>query len=591
MALTPSGNSPETTLALGEPSQVAKPGLRTINPLGVYQLRGLAPMDRQHLPLFTDLSLENLGLENLGLENHTLPGELKLLGLDPIRGHLLLIDSLSDACQILNPYHAFEFLDGRGLCLQGGELWFCRDQEVYTCELPNLQPQVFAILTYPVTGVAVDETTVYVACQKSGYIHLFDRKTAKQIHKYASPGIGEQNLTLWQEHLWVCDRLEQSVYCLDRKTGSLQFTLITPLEAPTALVFSPGEHQPLLYVAYSIEETYLRDNPNSIEQPLEIAVRDRASIRPLYYAHVPERYYALSNGYRLEMSYMEELSPLEEVRLENLEWRMALPAQTDRQTVSDIQPLGMPFTEQLEEGQRVAVFNFDRLQPGEARLFGWKAQLQVRGIKYLLTPADTEDCPPLSLEFQAKYLIDDDRLAMDNPMVQAAAREAIGSETNILRKILKIRNYVYDRLSYGLVPRIDTPDVVLARGVGSCGEYVGVLLALARLNGIACRTVGRYKCPPYPDHWQIPLQPDYNHVWLEFYIPGIGWLPMESNPDDVVERGPYPTRFFMGLPWYHVEMGKGIRFETTNYRDQGVRLGDLALNHIRFRILGELAAL
>ena len=49
--------------------------------------------------------------------------------------------------------------------------------------------------------------------------------------------------------------------------------------------------------------------------------------------------------------------------------------------------------------------------------------------------------------------------------------------------MLKIRNYVYDRLSYGIQPCIDTPDVALERGVGSCGEYVGVLLAFARLSG------------------------------------------------------------------------------------------------------------
>ncbi len=41
----------------------------------------------------------------------------------------------------------------------------------------------------------------------------------------------------------------------------------------------------------------------------------------------------------------------------------------------------------------------------------------------------------------------------------------------------------------------------------------------------------------------VPLQPDYNHVWLEFYIPGVGWLPMESNPDDIFEGGPYPIDF------------------------------------------------
>ncbi|HEY9860866.1 MAG TPA: transglutaminase family protein, partial [Candidatus Obscuribacterales bacterium] len=144
-------------------------------------------------------------------------------------------------------------------------------------------------------------------------------------------------------------------------------------------------------------------------------------------------------------------------------------------------------------------------------------------------------------------------------------------------------------------PHIDTPDVVLERGIGSCGEYVGLILALARLNGIACRTVGRYKCPPHAERQFVPLEPDFNHVWIEFYIPGFGWLPMESNPDDVVDRGPYPTRFFMGLAWYHAEMAKGVSFE--NVKVQGmplsefsdISLGDLSINHIKFKILGELA--
>jgi transglutaminase-like putative cysteine protease len=91
----------------------------------------------------------------------------------------------------------------------------------------------------------------------------------------------------------------------------------------------------------------------------------------------------------------------------------------------------------------------------------------------------------------------------------------------------------------------------------------------------------------------VPLIPDFNHVWLEFYVPGFGWVPMESNPDDVQEGGPYPMRFFMGLAWYHIEIGKGLRFaslkiEETFVKKEEVSIGDLAINHVRFQILGEL---
>jgi len=505
---------------------------------------------------------------------------------------LLQVDPANDNTTILNPYQVNNFVDATGLALDAATptLWFCRENSVYSCSLSDFNPQHFVRLPYPANGVAVAGATIYVTCQKAGYILLFDRTTGRQTGKLAAPGVGIENLTLRGDQLWVCDRTEQSVYCLNHTSGEIRFSLLTPFEYPTALTFCPAQGQDILYVAYATEESYLRDNPNNPEHPLEIALRDRSFIHPLHFRVQEAKRYALSNGYLIEMSYVEELSPLDEVELENLKWQIALPADTPRQTLKQVEPIGLPFTEEVQEGQRVAVFHFSTLKPGEARLFGWKAHLEVRGIKYLLTPREVEDIPELPPEFQQRYLVDDDELAMDSPTVRRAAREAVGTETNLLRKILKIRNYVYERLSYGIRPRIDTPDVVLDRGIGSCGEYVGVLMALARLNGIACRTVGRYKCPPRGEQQGVPLQPDYNHVWLEFYIPGFGWLPMESNTDDVVERGPYPTRFFMGLPWTHIELGKGIPFETTSAREQGIRLGNLALNHVRFTILGELAA-
>jgi len=381
---------------------------------------------------------------------------------------------------------------------------------------------------------------------------------------------------------------------MDRATGEVIFSVLTPFESPTGIAVhldaETGKEN--LYVAYASEEPYIRDNPNA-DPNHELTYRDRTFIHPLYYHHQPDKHYALSNGYLIEMSYAEEISPLEEVYIPEVEWRIALPSETERQKIRHIEPIGIPFTEEVIDGQRVALFKFDALVPGERHIFGWKALLEVRGIKYRITPKEVENIPELAPEFQERYLVDDDDLAMDTSIVRRAAEEAVGSETNLLRKMYSIRNYVYDELSYGIKPYIDTPDIVLERGIGSCGEYVGVLLALCRLNGIPCRTVGRYKCPPQAEQQGVPLQPDFNHVWLEFYIPGFGWLPMESNPDDLGRGSQYPTRFFMGLCWYHIEIGKGVSFETIS--SQGKRLtkddipiGDLAINHIRFTIVKEL---
>lgn len=533
---------------------------RTVRPIGVYALQGLV--------------------------SH---GD-RLLAIDTIRGFLVSINPLNDDTSVLNPFQSTVFQDASGLALGADKIWFTKDQEMYWCTFSDFTPQPFVTLPYPADGIAVYQSTIYVTCQKSGYIHIFDSESADLITRLPMPGIGPAHLTVRDEELWVSDRGEQTVYCMDRATGEVRYSVLTPFASPTGIAFYSNESgDSLLYVAYAFEEAYIRDNPNA-DPSHELTFRERTFVHPLHVRYDPERRCTLSNGYRIEMSYVEEISPLEDVELTGLEWRIALPAETPRQTIVSVEPIGMPFTEEIQEGQRVAVFKFDKLTPHEGRLFGWKAVLDVRGIKYHLTPDDVDDLPPLSLDFQTRYLVDDDELAMDTPLIQKAAKESIGTETNILRKILKIRNYVYDRLSYGIKPHIDTPDVALERGVGSCGEYVGILLALARLNGIACRTVGRYKCPPFPDRRWVPLEPDFNHVWIEFYVPSIGWLPMESNVDDVIEGGPYPTRFFMGLPWFHAEMSKGIPFETLRTRDDSleVSIGELAINHIRFTILDEL---
>jgi transglutaminase-like putative cysteine protease len=546
---------------------------RTIRPMGVSAIHGMA-------------SVGNV-----------------LFAIDSLRGFLLKIDPQTDNTTVVNPYLTPTFLDVTGLAIWEDTLWYTQDNTVYCCphsvaaeSINDLTPQRFVSLPDTANGVAVWQSAVYVTCERSGYIYVFNRETAQEITRFYAPGIGIENITARDEELWVCDQLEQTVYCLERGTGEIRFSVLTPFESPSGLTFHPHPQtgEEMLYVAYAGDEHYILDNPNDDPQ-YQLAKRDRTFIHPLSYHYNQAEHYATSNGYLIEMSYVEELEPLDEVYLEDVEWRIALPSDTKRQKVREVSPIGMPFTEEMQEGERVAVFKFQPLTSKERRIFGWKALIEVRSIKYQLTPWDVEKTPPLPPDYKDKYLVDNDNLAMDSGTVQDAAEAAVGTETNILRKLLSIRNYVYDQLSYSLTAQIETPDVVLRRGIGSCGEYVGVLLALGRLNGIACRTIGRYKCPPLPEQKNLPLQAEYNHVWLEFYIPGFGWVPMESNPDDVTEGGPYPLRFFMGLAWYHVEIGKGIKFQRlTNQgmpvNKEQVSVRNLAINHVRFTILEELPA-
>jgi len=521
----------------------------------------------------------------------------KFVSLDRFQGYVVEIDPHSENVRILNQQQVDIFRDSNGLTVQEDTLWFTKGTRVYACDLKTWEITYVAEVRDRAEGISIAGKTLYVSNSRLGLIFVVSAVNGNVITQFRAPGVGVEHLAVRGEDLWVADEGEQTVYCLDRATGEQRFSVLTPFEHPTGLQFLPTADPSApdtLYVLYSGEQLYIQDDPNGYE-PHRLARRDRSLIQPLHYSYQPGQPYALSNGYRLELCYVEELAPLDPVALEDVEWRIALPSNTDRQRVVSVEPFGLPFEVVEQEGEKTAIFRFEKLQEHDRLVFGWRAVIDTYGIKYQLLPKDVDLTEEFSEEFKAQYLVDNENLAMDTPIVQWAAKEAVGDETNPLRQILSIRDYVYDRLSYRITTHIDNPDVVLERGTGSCGEYVGVLLALCRLNGIACRTVGRYKCPQHPELLQVPLFPDYNHVWLEFYLPGIGWLPMESNPDDV-DYGPHPMRFFMGLAWYHAEIGRGLKFEQVFSQGSNIKalpgdlsIGNLSVNHVRFRILEELA--
>ena len=342
--------------------------------------------------------------------------------------------------------------------------------------------------------------------------------------------------------------------------------VVTPLERPTAIAATraPGADADTLHVAYYENEPYLKDNPY-VDPSWEVRYRDRALIHQLRVHHDPAARRAWSTGHRVQMHYYVDLEPDADVEpLHDVQWRMSLPIESPRQRMVAVEPIGLPFELVEEDGQPVAVFTIPKVDAGTRLILGWRASLEVFGIKHLLTAADLADAPALSPEMAARYLIDDEDLDLDSPEIARATAIALGDETNVLEQARRLRSYVYDRLEYEM-GNADSPIGVLARGSGSCGEHVGTIMALYRRAGLACRVAGRYKSPYHP--WSGgPLYPDFNHVWVDLYLPGYGWVPVESNPDgDVVDVGPYPDRFFLGLPWRHVEVGKDISFEKVTY--------------------------
>ena len=64
---------------------------------------------------------------------------------------------------------------------------------------------------------------------------------------------------------------------------------------------------------------------------------------------------------------------------------MSLPIESPRQRMVGVEPIGLPFELVEEDGQPVAVFTIPRVDAGTRLILGWRATLEVFGIKHLLT--------------------------------------------------------------------------------------------------------------------------------------------------------------------------------------------------------------
>jgi outer membrane protein assembly factor BamB len=251
----------------------------TIYPIGAYNLHGLVWQ--------TDVSTD--------VDN----GKPYALCVDSYQGHLLKIDPLSEGATVLNNYTALQFRDATGLAIAGETLWITKDNGIYYCNMVDFDLQPFMELPNKIDGIAVSDGGVYVSSSEVGKIFVFGRATRTLLRIMDAPGAGFEALTLVGEELWVSDRTEETVYRLNAKTGEVVHRGLTPFPNPMGLGFLGND----LYVVYSGDENYIRDNPNDLDEPFSVSAREKTFIHRLKFNQCQDEKlnYTLTTGYKVEM--------------------------------------------------------------------------------------------------------------------------------------------------------------------------------------------------------------------------------------------------------------------------------------------------
>ncbi len=107
-----------------------------------------------------------------------------------------------------------------------------------------------------------------------------------------------------------------------------------------------------------------------------------------------------------------------------------------------------------------------------------------------------------------------------DPKIIALANRIGGNETNPYLLARKYYDYVVANAHYQLVDGLQGAKALLETGVGECGDYSALFIALARVKKIPARAVVGF--------WAISGT-NQAHVWAEFYLQDIGWIPADPT--------------------------------------------------------------
>ena len=108
--------------------------------------------------------------------------------------------------------------------------------------------------------------------------------------------------------------------------------------------------------------------------------------------------------------------------------------------------------------------------------------------------------------------------------IKAISKRIVGDETDPYRKIIKIYEWIDANFPWAGAREYSTleniPYYVLENRHGDCGQVTLLFMTLARYNGIPVRWQSGFMMHP----GKLDL-----HDWCEFYLEGIGWIPLDQS--------------------------------------------------------------
>lgn len=224
-------------------------------------------------------------------------------------------------------------------------------------------------------------------------------------------------------------------------------------------------------------------------------------------------------------------------------WVALIGDQPPYQTVNSatISPAGYQ-TITDEYGNRYAEFDLADLAPGERVDLEFDYLIIVNEVTFDLGSCQG-DLP--NIYTQAELHIE-----ADNPQIQELSAQLAAGKGDSCETERAFYTYVADNLVYSFNGANWGAQAALGEMGADCTEYASLQAALSRAAGIPARYVEGLYVLGEKDEASARTE----HAWLEAYLPGTGWTPM----DPTLGRVPLDRQvYFAGYPSNHIIVTRG----------------------------------
>ncbi len=391
-----------------------------------------------------------------------------------------------------------------GLAFDGTYLW---NVDVGEKKLYKIDPRdgtILVALDAPgpsPAGIAWDGQDLWLSDNREDRISKVSTLDGTAVISFPAPAGEPQGLAFDGKYLWLADRSQDELYLIAPEKGYVLWVVKSPGHYPTGLAWD-GKH---IWCADFESDTVFR-----------IAVEgDQHLVR------TNERY--------AEIRYAHQVRNYGPGKVKAADVYVAVPHDRDSQLIAgavEFAPKPSAFVSDRWQ-QSCAHFRHENLPPATNKTVTMKLKARVYEVFYYVRPEKVGALEDIPAEIKERYLGDGTKYCLNDPLIQSSTREAVDDEKNPYWIARKIYHWLMGKMSYELAGGWNVAPEVLRRGNGSCSEYSFVYIALCRASGLPARYVGAVVV-----RGDDASMDDVFHRWVEVYLPGYGWIPVDPSGGD-----------------------------------------------------------